>query len=161
MVQGMSKHIEQLQNENKTLLEFNAKRGRALDDAKQAIASRDETIANLRKRIAEFEGTLAARECTIHHLEAGILNRDNQIAEMKRDITGTSKVLAETQKISAMRLESMNNLMREVRRLRAEHVCIATNPQNGHVKVISVVKADTYRQFGWIVSEEHLVDRPA
>lgn len=85
----------------------------------------------------------------------------NQIAEMKRDCEGTSKVLEETKKLSAKRLEVMNSLIRTVRNLKTEHVCIATNPQNGHVKVVSVGKADTYRKFGWLVSEEYLVDRPA
>lgn len=81
--------------------------------------------------------------------------------EMERDFAGISSVLEETKKISAKRLEVVNSLTRIVRNLKTEHVCIATNPQNGHVKVISVGKADTYRKFGWIVSEEYLVDRPA
>lgn len=70
--------------------------------------------------------------------------------------------LKEAQKINASRLKLVTQLMREkARHFRAEHVCIAQNPKTGTVKVVSVVKADTYRRFGWTVSEEFLVDRPA
>lgn len=93
--------------------------------------------------------------------DAELADLSGKLREVKRDCEGTSARLAEVEKISATRLASMNNLMREVRRLRAEHVCVAQNPKTGTVKVISVVKADTYRKFGWAVSEEYLVDRPA
>ncbi len=115
----------------------------------------------------EYQEFLALKEQNSdlsHKLEVAhsVIEKDRaQLKEIMRDIDGTSRVLKETQEISASRLTSMNNLMQEVRRLRAEHVCIAQNPKTGTVKVISVVKADTYRQFGWTVSEEYLVDRPA
>ena len=71
------------------------------------------------------------------------------------------RVLEETQKISASRLKLVNQLMQKVRHLRAEHVCIAQNPKTGITRVISAIVADTYRKFGWTVSEEFLVDRLA
>lgn len=132
-----------------------------VEQGKQSIKERDERINTLRKLNAEFEGTLAARDCIIKSLEKKLADLSAKAHEMERDCLGASKVLEETRKISAKRLESMNNLMREVRRLKAEHVCIVQNPRTGTVRVASVVKADTYRQFGWTVSEEFLVDRPA
>ena len=70
--------------------------------------------------------------------------------------------LKDAQKINASRLKLVTQLMREkARHLRAEHVCIAQNPKTGITRVISAIVADTYRKFGWTVSEEFLVDRPA
>lgn len=142
---------------------------------KLSIKERDERITALKeacnlhnKKLAEQAHELLVKEAELADLSSKVrsLMKEkqtycNQIAEMKRDCEGTSRVLKETQEISASRLTSMNNLMQEVRRLRAEHVCIAQNPKTGTVKVISVVKADTYRQFGWTVSDEYIVDRPA
>ena len=93
--------------------------------------------------------------------EAELADLSSKLKEVMRDCEGTSKVLAATQKISAERLALVNNLLELVRHLKAEKVCIAHNPKTGTVKVVSVVKADTYRKFGWTVSEEYLVDRPA
>ena len=69
--------------------------------------------------------------------------------------------LKEAQKNNASRLKLVNQLMQKVRHLRAEHVCIAQNPKTGITRVISAIVADTYRKFGWTVSEEFLVDRLA
>ena len=69
--------------------------------------------------------------------------------------------LKEAQKFNASRLKLVNQLMQKVRHLRAEHVCIAQNPKTGITRVISAIVADSYRKFGWTVSEEFLVDRPA
>ena len=69
--------------------------------------------------------------------------------------------LKEAQKFNASRLKLVNQLMQKVRHLRAEHVCIAQNPKTGITREISAIVADTYRKFGWTVSEEFLVDRPA
>ena len=69
--------------------------------------------------------------------------------------------LKEAQKFNASRLKLVNQLMQKVRHLRAEHVCIAQNPKTGITRVISAIVADPYRKFGWTVSEEFLVDRPA
>lgn len=69
--------------------------------------------------------------------------------------------LKEAQKFNASRLKLVNQLMKKVRHLRAEHVCIAQNPKTGITREISAIVADTYRKFGWTVSEEFLVDRPA
>lgn len=161
MVQGMAKRIEQLENENKTLREFNLKKSQALDQAKLSIKERDERLADLVKSRQLDQKALANQAHELLVKEAELANLSSKLREAKRDCEGTSACLAETEKISASRLKSMNNLIREVRRLKSEHVCIATNPQNGHVKVISVAKTDTYRKFGWMVSEEYLVDRPA
>lgn len=161
MMQGMAKHIEQLENENETLREANLKNSQALNNAKQTIATRDERIANLINSRKHLQRELADDAHEILVLNAELAELSSKLREYKRDCEVTARVLAETEKISAERLVKTSALMREVRRLKAEHVCIATNPQNGHVKVISVVKADTYREFGWTVSEEYLVDRPA
>ena len=142
---------------------------------KQSIKERDQRIADLKrardldnKKLAEQAHELLVKEAEIADLSSKVrsLTKENQtylsqIEEMKRDCEGTSRVLKKTQEISATRLNLMNKLIQEVRHLRAEHVCVAQNPKTGTVKVISVVKADTYRKFGWTVSEEFLVDRPA
>lgn len=147
MLQDQAKIIEQLRNENKTLREFNVAKRAQIDELKK---SRE----HLQKELA-----VKAHEILIK--EAELADLSSKLQEAKRNCMDISRTLEAVQKISARRLESMNNLMREIRRLRAEHVCIATNPQTGTVKVVSVEKADTYRKFGWIVSEEYLVDRPA
>lgn len=70
--------------------------------------------------------------------------------------------LKEAQKINASRLKLVAQLMRKkARHFRAEYVCIAQNPKTGITRVISAIVADTYRKFGWTVSEEFLIDRPA
>ena len=128
---------------------------------KQSIKERDQRIADLR-HVRDLDNKKLAEQT--HELlikEAELADLSGKLREVKRDCEGTSKALAETQKISAARLATMNNLLKEVRRLKNEHVCVAQNPKTGTVKVISVVKADTYRKFGWAVSEEYLVDRPA
>lgn len=142
---------------------------------KQSIKERDQRIADLKhvrdldnKKLAEQAHELLCKDAELANFSSQVRSLVeenqtycNQIAEMKRDCADTSKVLAATQKISAERLALVNNLLELVRRLKAEHVCIAQNPKTGTVKVVSVVKADTYRKFGWTVSEEYLVDRPA
>lgn len=128
---------------------------------KQSIKERDQRIADL-KHVRDLDNKKLAEQA--HELlckDAELADLSGKLREAKRDCEGTSAHLAEAEKISAARLASMNNLTKEVRRLRAEHVCVAQNPKTGTVKVISVVKADTYRHFGWVVSEEYLVDRPA
>lgn len=118
-----------------------------------------------KKQAHEF---LTLKEAEISDLSSKVrsLTKENQtylaqIKEMKRDCEGTSRALREAQRVSATRLDFMNRLTQEVRHLKAEHVCVVQNPKTGTVKVVSVVKADTYRRFGWTVSEEFLVDRPA
>lgn len=118
-----------------------------------------------KKQAHEF---LTLKEKEIADLSSKVhsLTKENQtylakIEEMKRDCEGTSRALRETQRVSAIRFDSMNKLIQEVHHLKAEHVCVVQNPKTGTVKVVSVVKADTYRRFGWTVSEEFLVDRPA
>lgn len=156
---------------------------------KQSIKERDQRIVDLKhardldnKKLAEQAHELLVKEAELADLssknrsmtndiewyqrELGRLQKDlgikdEALREAKRDCEGTSARLAETEKISAARLDTMNYLQAENRRLRAEHVCVAQNPKTGTVRVVSVVKADTYRKFGWIVSEEYLVDRPA
>ena len=120
------------------------------------------------KKLAEQAHELLVKEAEIADLSSKVnsLTKENQtylsqIEEMKRDCKGTSRALREAQRVSATRLDFMNRLTQEVRHLRAEHVCIAQNPNTKTVRIISVVKADTYRKFGWTVSEEFLVDRPA
>lgn len=117
---------------------------------KQSIKERDQRIADLRhvcdlgnKKLLEQAHELLVKEAEIADLET------------------KSRVLEETQKISDSRLKLMNQLKQKVRHLRAEHVCIAQNPKTGTTRVISAIVADTYRKFGWTVSEEFLVDRPA
>lgn len=117
---------------------------------KQSIKERDQRIADLRhvcdlsnKKLLEQAHELLVKEAEIADLETKF------------------RVLEETQKIGASRLKLVNQLMQKVRHLRAEHVCIAQNPKTGTTRVISAIVADTYRKFGWTVSEEFLVDRPA
>lgn len=69
--------------------------------------------------------------------------------------------IKEAQKFNASRLKLVNQLMKKVRHLRIKHVCIAQNPKTGITREISAIVADTYRKFGWTVSEEFLVNRPA
>ena len=161
MVQGMAKRIEQLENENKTLREFNLKKSQALDQAKLSIKERDERLADLVKSRQLDQKALANQAHELLVKEAELANLSSKLREAKRDCEGTSACLAETEKISAVRLATMSHLRAEVRRLKNEHVCVAQNPKTGTVKVVSVVKADDYRKFGWAVSEEYLVDRPA
>ena len=117
---------------------------------KQSIKERDQRIADLRhvcdlsnKKLLEQAHELLVKEAEIADLET------------------KSRVLEETQKISDSRLKLMNQLKQKVRHLRAEHVCIAQNPKTGTTRVISAIVADTYRKFGWTVSEEFLVDHSA
>lgn len=142
---------------------------------KQSIKERDQRIADLKhvcdlrnKKLAEQAHELLVKEAEIADLSSKVrsLTKENQtylaqIEEMKRDCEGTSRVLREAQRVSAARLNSMNELIQKVRSLRAEHVCIAQNPNTGTTRVVSVIVADTYRKFGWTVSEEFLVHRPA
>lgn len=142
---------------------------------KQSIKERDQRIADLKrardldnKKLAEQAHELLVKEAEIADLSSKVrsLTKENQtylaqIEEMKRDCEGTSRALREAQRVCATHLDFMDRLAQEVRRLRAEHVCIAQNPKTDPVKIISVVKADTYRKFGWTVSEEFLVDRLA
>lgn len=56
--------------------------------------------------------------------------------------------------------QRITDLIAEVRRLRDEKVCFATNVQTNVVKIVPAIKADTYRKLGWIVSdEEFIIDR--
>lgn len=118
-----------------------------------------------KKQAHEFltlkEKEIADLSSKVHSLTKENQTYLSQIEEMKRDCEGTSRALREAQRVSAIRFDSMNKLIQEVRHLKAEHVCVVQNPKTGTVKVVSVVKADTYRRFGWTVSEEFLVDRPA
>lgn len=153
-----------------------------VEQSKQSIKERDQRIADLKhvrdldnKKLAEQAHELLCKEAElanlssklreanalIKSLEQEIVKGNSTIYHMKKDAEGTSARLAETEKISAKRLDVMNNLMKEVRRLKSEHVCVVRNPISGTTKVVSVVKADHYRKFGWEVSEEFLVDRPA
>ena len=118
-----------------------------------------------KKQAHEFL-TLKEKEIADLSSKVRFLTKENQtylaqIKEMKRDCEGTSRALRETQRVSAARLDSMNKLIQKVRHLREEHVCIAQNPDTGITRMISAIVADTYRKFGWTVSEEFLVDRPA
>lgn len=118
-------------------------------------------INDLESLVRQGKESIKERDARLNDLVAENQTYCNQIAEMKRDCEGTSQVLKKTQEISAERLALVNNLLKLVRHLKAEKVCVAQNPKTGTVKVISVVKADVYRHFGWTVSEEYLVDRPA
>ena len=160
-LQANAKIAETLRCENKTLREFNLKKGQALDQAKSSISLRDLRIKDLVEARQLDQKALAAKAHELLVKEAELASLSAKAREMERDIEGTSKVLAETQNISATRLALVNNLLKLVRHLKAEKVCIAHNPKTGTVKVVSVAKADTYRKFGWTVSEEYLVDRPA
>ena len=121
------------------------------------------------KKLAEQAHELLVKEAEIADLSSKVrsLTKENQtylaqIEEMKRDCEGTSRALRETQRVSSSRLKLVTQLMREkARHFRAEYVCIAQNPKTGITRVISAIVADTYRKFGWTVSEEFLVDRPA
>lgn len=129
---------------------------------KQSIKERDQRIADLKHARDLDNKALARKSQELLVKEAELADLSSKLREAKRDMAGTYSVLAETQAISASRLKSMSHLQAEVRRLKSEKVCIATNPRTGTVKVVSVVKADTYRKFGWIVTdEEFFVDRPA
>lgn len=155
--------------------EYRKETKKILDLGKLFIKDRDVRIFALKeahkldnKKLAEQAHELLVKEAEIADLSSKVnsLTKENQtylsqIEEMKRDCEGTSCALREAQRVSATRLDSMNRLTQEVRHLKAEHVCIAQNPGTGKVRIISVVKADTYRKFGWTVSEEFLVDRPA
>lgn len=129
-----------------------SRKTREMDRRQIEELSRSRDLLN--KKLAEQAHELLVKEAELADLSG-------KLREAKRDMDGTTARLAETEKISASRLASMNNLMKEVRRLKAEHVCVAQNPISGTTKVVSVVKADHYRKFGWAVSEEFLVDRPA
>ena len=132
-----------------------------LEATQNLLKNSREHIALCNKKLAEQAQLLLAQE-------AELASFSSKMKEVMRDCEGTAKTLAEArteakhlQELADERLVSMHNLSNEVRRLRAEHVCIAKNPKTGTVKVISVVKADTYLKFGWTVSEPYLVDRPA
>lgn len=174
-LQSMSHRLEVSESvHKKDLLQINNLSG-LVEQGKQSIKERDQRIAALKeaynlhnKKLAEQAHELLVKEAELADLASKVrsLMKEkqtycNQIAEMKRDCEGTSRVLKETQEISASRLTSMNNLMQEVRRLRAERVCVAQNPRTGTVRVISASRADIYRQHGWTVSDEYIVDRPA
>lgn len=138
---------------------------------KLSIKERDERITALKeacnfhnKKLAEQAHKLLVKEAELADLSSKVrsLMKENQtccnqIAEMKRDCEGTSQALKEAKEISAKYL----TLTQEIRQLKDEHVCIAQNPRTGTVRVISVSRADIYRQHGWIVSDEYIVDRPA
>lgn len=113
---------------------------------KQSIKERDQRIADLRHVCDLGNKKLLEQLC-----------KEAELADLEIKF----RVLEETQKIGASRLKLVNQLMQKVRHLRAEHVCIAQNPKTGITRVISAIVADTYRKFGWTVSEEFLVDRPA
>lgn len=129
--------------------------------AKQSIKERDERIEAFKFAITVDNKKLAEQAHELLVKDAELADLSSKLREAKRDCEGTSKALTETQKISAARLSAMNFLQSEVRRLKAENVCIVTNPRNGHVRVVSVAKTDAFRQHGWTVSEEYHVDRPA
>lgn len=111
---------------------------------KQSIKERDERIEALRKVNAEFEGTLAARECIIHSLEqeVEVLRKDLDCVRMN----------------NSSNLNTIHNLEQEVHNLREEHVYIATKP-NGLTRVISAAKVDICRIFGWTISEGYPIIR--
>lgn len=127
---------------------------------KQSIKERDQRIADLKHARDLDNKALAEKAHEILVLNAELANFSSKWREAERDMEGTSRRLKAAEMLSKSRLQSMNNLMKKVRRLKSEHVCVAQNRKTGTVKVISVVKADTYRKFGWAVSEEYLVDRP-
>lgn len=154
MLQGQAKYIETLQAENKTLREFNSKKSETLDLAKLTIKERDERIAALKESRQLDQKALADKA---HE----ILCKDAELAALSSELRKTKQHCEDTEKISAVRLDALRRVQALYHGLKREHVCIATNPQTGTVKVVSVAKADTYRKFGWIVSEEYLVDRPA
>lgn len=160
-LQGQAKYIEQLQNENKTLREFNSKKSHALEQAKSSISLRDDRIRDLVEARQLDQKALAAKAHELLVKEAELAALSAKLQEAKRDCEGTSRVLKETQEISAKRLEAMDSLMRVIRRLKSERVCIVKNYKTATVKIVSATKADTYRKFGWAISEEYLVDRPA
>lgn len=138
---------------------------------KLSIKERDERITALKeacnlhnKKLAEQAHELLVKEAELADLSSKVrsLMKEkqtycNQIAEMKRDYEGTAQALKEAQELSAKYL----TLTQEIRQLRDEHVCVAQNPRTGTVRVISVSRADIYRQHGWTVSDEYIVDRPA
>lgn len=133
-----------------------------VQQGKQSIKERDKRIADLKHVLDLDNKALARKSQELLVKEAELANFSSKLREAQRDMAGTSSRLKTAEMLSKSRLESMNNLIREVRRLKSEKVCIATNPRTGTVKVVSVVKADTYRKFGWIVTdEEFIVDRPA
>lgn len=144
-----------------TLKEQNSELSHKLEVARSVSEEDRSQIKELTSLVEQGKQSIKERDARIEDLVTENQTYCDRIAEMLRDCLGTSKVLEETQKISAKRLETMNHLHAEVRRLKAEHVCIVTNPRTGTVRVASVTKADNYRQFRWLVSEEYLVDRPA
>lgn len=131
-----------------------------LRQAKDTLKERDERISAFKAVIDANNKKLASQAHELLVKEAELADLSGKLREAKRDYEGTSARLAETEKISAARLDIMRHLRTEIRRLKSEHVCVAQNPKTGTVRVISVVKADIYRKFGWTVSEEYLVDRP-
>ena len=135
--------------------------GRARDFDNKKLAEQAHELLVKEAELAEFSSAVRKLNEQLLATQKAWEKQEKQIRELKRDCEGTSARLAATETISAIRLDTMNTLMQDVRRLKNEHVCIAQNPKTGTVKVISVVKADTYRKFGWTVSEKYLVDRPA
>ena len=132
-----------------------------LEASQKLLKDSREHVALCNKKITEQAQLLLAQEAELARISG-------QNVEMRRDAEGSAKALAEAraeakhlQELADERLVSMRNLSDEVRRLKSEHVCIAKNPKTGTVEVISVVKADTYLELGWTVSEEYLVARPA
>lgn len=110
----------------------------------------------------EYQEILASKKqahefLTLKEQAHELLCKEVELADLETKF----RVLKETQKIGASRLKLINQLMKKVRNLRAEYVCIAQNPKTGITREISAIVADTYRKFGWTVSEEFLVDRPA
>lgn len=129
---------------------------------KQSIKERDQRIADLKYALDLDNKALARKSQELLVKEAELADLSSKLREAQRDMAGTSRRLKTAEMLSKSRLEAMHNLIREVRRLKSEKVCIATNPRTGTVKVVSVVKANIYRKLGWLVSdEEFIIDRPA
>lgn len=121
-------------------------------------------VDGMEKRISDLSDQLAYfRNLADERLDSLVKIEEERNA-LQASLEKAQRRIEHSEHISDRRLRLANELQRTVRRLKNERVCIVINPDNGHHKVVSVSKADTYRSFGWVLyngGEEFLVDRPA
>lgn len=147
---GMSKALAEAKSHEESLRKAWTE---ALDGKNRLFAEAN----NLRDQLAYFQNLAGDR---YDRLQKVMEERNALQASLEK----AQSRIEHSEHISDRRLRLANELQRTVRHLKNERVCIVINPDNGHHKVVSVSKADTYRSFGWVLyngGEEFLVDRPA
>lgn len=108
---------------------------------------------------SEYQDFLASKnkvQVLEHRLAVANEVRETNHAQIKQ----LSGLVCQGKQSIKERDQRIADLISEVQRLMDEKVCFATNVQTNVVKVVPVIKADTYRKLGWIVSgEEFSIDR--